>query len=57
MSFERVLTRHWNEPESWTLANYLCHGGYQALAKALTMTPTDVIATVKESGGTVAVTV
>ena len=50
MAFDRVLTRYWDEPQSWTLANYLRHDGYQALAKTLTMTPTDVIATVKESG-------
>jgi NADH-quinone oxidoreductase subunit F len=50
MTFTRVLTRYWNEPQSWTLANYVRHDGYQALAKALTMSPRDVIAVVKESG-------
>jgi len=50
MALTRVLTRSWGEPQSWTLANYLRHDGYQALAKALMMTPTDLIDIVKESG-------
>ncbi|NIJ12979.1 NADH-quinone oxidoreductase subunit F [Saccharomonospora amisosensis] len=45
-----VLTRMWDEPESWTLATYRRHGGYRALAQALAMTPDDVIALVKDSG-------
>jgi NADH-quinone oxidoreductase subunit F len=50
MALTRVLTRSWGELQSWTLANYLRHDGYQALAKALMMTPTDLIGIVKESG-------
>jgi NADH-quinone oxidoreductase subunit F len=44
------LTAHWDEPDSFTLAGYRRSGGYEALAKALEMTPDAVIATVKESG-------
>ena len=45
-----VLTAHWDEPDSYTLAGYQRHGGYSALTKALGMPPDDVIATVKDSG-------
>ena len=44
-----VLTAHWDEPDSFTLAGYERTGGYQGLRKALAMTPDDVIATVKTS--------
>jgi len=45
-----ILSRHWGEPESWTLRNYVAQKGYQGLKAALRMTPDDVIAQVKESG-------
>jgi NADH-quinone oxidoreductase subunit F len=45
-----VLTAHWDEPDSFTLNGYRRAGGYQALAKALAMSPDDIIAAVKESG-------
>ncbi|HEV2375774.1 MAG TPA: NADH-quinone oxidoreductase subunit NuoF [Streptosporangiaceae bacterium] len=45
-----VLTAHWDEPDSFTLAGYRRAGGYQALGKALAMAPDDIIAMVKESG-------
>jgi NADH-quinone oxidoreductase subunit F len=45
-----VLTAHWDEPDSFTLAGYRRSGGYQALPKALAMAPDDVIAEVKASG-------
>jgi NADH-quinone oxidoreductase subunit F len=45
-----VLTAHWDEPDSFTLAGYRRAGGYQALPKALAMPPDEVIATVKASG-------
>jgi NADH-quinone oxidoreductase subunit F len=45
-----VLTAHWDEPDSFTLAAYRRGGGYQGLAKALDMPPDDVIAQVKASG-------
>jgi NADH-quinone oxidoreductase subunit F len=45
-----VLTAHWDQPDSFTLAAYRRNGGYQALAKALAMRPADIVAAVKESG-------
>jgi NADH-quinone oxidoreductase subunit F len=45
-----VLTAHWDDEDSFTLAGYRRAGGYQGLAKALTLPPDDVIAMVKESG-------
>ncbi len=50
MTLAPVLSRHWDQPASWTLDAYRGHGGYRALTKALTMAPDDVIALVKESG-------
>ena len=45
-----VLTAHWDEPDSFTLAGYRRHGGYSAVAKAFAAGPDAVIATVKDSG-------
>jgi NADH-quinone oxidoreductase subunit F len=45
-----VLSAYWDDPQSWTLDTYLGHDGYQALTKALAMSPDDVIALVKDSG-------
>ena len=45
-----VLSAHWDEPDSFTIAAYKRHGGYGALAKALKSTPDEVIALIKESG-------
>jgi NADH-quinone oxidoreductase subunit F len=45
-----VLTAHWDDPDSFTLAGYRRAGGYQALPKALAMPPDEVISTVKASG-------
>ncbi|MGN6677524.1 MAG: NADH-quinone oxidoreductase subunit F, partial [Streptosporangiaceae bacterium] len=45
-----VLTAHWDDADSFTLAGYRRAGGYQALPKALAMAPDDVIASVKASG-------
>jgi NADH-quinone oxidoreductase subunit F len=45
-----VLSAHWDEAGSWTLDAYRSHGGYDALQKALAMTPDEVIALVKDSG-------
>ena len=45
-----VLSEHWDEPRSWTLATYLRTGGYRGLRTALAMGPADVIAAVKDSG-------
>ena len=45
-----VISRYWDDPESWTLATYRRHDGYQALQKALAMEPDAVIGAVKDSG-------
>ncbi|MGW6032146.1 NADH-quinone oxidoreductase subunit NuoF [Gordonia terrae] len=45
-----VLSRHWDEPESWTLDNHRRHNGYRALSTALTTPPDDIIETIKASG-------
>ena len=50
MTLAPVLTRYWDEPQSWTLDTYRRHDGYLALPKALRMQPDEVIATVKDSG-------
>jgi len=51
-----VLTKRWLSPRSWTLETYERLEGYQALRKALTATPDEVIAlvdsaTVRGRGG------
>ena len=43
------LSAHWDEPDSFRLAGYRRDGGYQALPKALKMTPDEVIQTLKDS--------
>ncbi len=45
-----VLSAHWDEDDSWTLAGYERHGGYQSLRTALGMDPADVVTAVKDSG-------
>ncbi|BBX83601.1 NADH-quinone oxidoreductase subunit NuoF [Mycolicibacterium aubagnense] len=45
-----VLSRHWDQPQSWTLQSYVRHGGYQALRAVLRKQPAEVIALVKDSG-------
>ena len=45
-----VLSAHWDESDSFTMAGYKRHGGYGAIAKALKSTPDEVIALIKESG-------
>ncbi|MGV9709617.1 NADH-quinone oxidoreductase subunit NuoF [Gordonia sp. NPDC003424] len=45
-----VLSRFWDEPESWTLRTYESHDGYTALRTAVRQPPDDLIATVKASG-------
>jgi NADH-quinone oxidoreductase subunit F len=45
-----VLTADWADEQSWKLATYERNGGYQALKKALTMAPDDLITAVKDSG-------
>ncbi|BCK55656.1 NADH-quinone oxidoreductase subunit NuoF [Nocardia wallacei] len=50
MTLAPVLTRYWDEPQSWTLETYRRHDGYRALPKALGVPPDEVIATVKDAG-------
>jgi NADH-quinone oxidoreductase subunit F len=45
-----ILTRFWDDPQSWTLATYEMNDGYQALRKALTMAPADLVQLTKDSG-------
>ncbi len=45
-----VLSKHWGDEQSWTLAAYEKTGGYDALRKALTMAPEAVMNEVKDSG-------
>ncbi|GCE36590.1 NADH-ubiquinone oxidoreductase chain F [Rhodococcus wratislaviensis] len=50
MPLAPVLSRYWDEPESWTLDTYRRHDGYEGLQKALRMDPDEVISTIKEAG-------
>ncbi|MBS1116999.1 MAG: nuoF, partial [candidate division NC10 bacterium] len=52
MTFEKILTRYQEIPGyTGTIDEYVAHGGYQALPKALgPMQPADVIDAVKRSG-------
>src|ERR1700756_5153582 len=45
-----VLSRFWDDPESWTLETYRRNDGYKALDKAFAMGPDAVISAVKDSG-------
>jgi NADH-quinone oxidoreductase subunit F len=45
-----VLSAHWDEKDSFTMAAYTRNGGYKASAKALAMDPDAVIQLVKDSG-------
>jgi len=45
-----ILTRFWDDPQSWTLATYEKHDGYQGLRKALTMAPAELVQLTKDSG-------
>ena len=50
MVFTPVLSRHWDDADSFTLAGYTRRGGYTALPKALAMDPDALIQLVKDSG-------
>ena len=45
-----VLSAHWDEKDSFTIAGYQRNGGYGAVKKALAMEPDAVIQMVKDSG-------
>ena len=50
MTLTPILTAHWDEADSYTLAGYKRHHGYTALAKALKSDPDSIIQTVKDTG-------
>ena len=50
MTLTPILTAHWDEADSYTIAGYQRHHGYKALAKALKTDPDELINLVKESG-------
>jgi NADH-quinone oxidoreductase subunit F len=50
MGFEPILTRNLGNADVLTVAGYRASGGYEALAKGLTMEPDEVIEEVKKSG-------
>jgi len=50
MELTPVLTAHWDEPDSFTLAGYERHDGYQALRSSLGRHPDEIIQLVKDSG-------
>ncbi|AOZ72188.1 NADH oxidoreductase (quinone) subunit F [Boudabousia tangfeifanii] len=45
-----VLSNTWDQPNGYTLEAYRSRGGYQALAKALTMDPAEITNQIKASG-------
>ena len=45
-----VLSAHWDQADSFTIAGYKRNGGYTAVEKALAMQPDEVIQLVKDSG-------
>ena len=45
-----VLSAHWDEKDSFTIAGYQRHGGYEAAKKALAMNPDALIQLIKDSG-------
>ena len=50
MGLTPVITEHWDDPLLFTLDGYRSHGGYRALASALTQDPDAIIGQVKDSG-------
>lgn len=50
MTLTPNLTAHWDESDSYTVAGYQRHYGYQALPKAFEMGPDAVINVIKDSG-------
>ncbi len=43
---DRILTKHWGEPDSYTLAGYERIGGYKTAPEAFKRTPDDIVAEV-----------
>ena len=48
--FKPILTRNIHRPDSEKIRVYLAHGGYQAVRKALTLAPNEIIEMIKRSG-------
>ena len=46
----RIITANWGDPGVVPVDGYVAHGGYEALKRALSMTPAEVIEEVKASG-------
>ena len=46
---ERVFTKNWGTPKSWTLDVFKSTGGYEALKKALEMEPGDIVKQVTDA--------
>ena len=49
MKLTPVLSSFWDQKDSFTIEGYKRNDGYKALEKALSMSPDDVIKTVKDS--------
>ncbi|HET7303617.1 MAG TPA: NADH-quinone oxidoreductase subunit NuoF [Segeticoccus sp.] len=45
-----ILTKFWDDPQSWTLATYEDNGGYQGLRRALGLGPDVLVQMAKDSG-------
>ncbi|MBC7308773.1 MAG: NADH-quinone oxidoreductase subunit NuoF [Actinomycetales bacterium] len=45
-----ILTKFWDDPQSWTLQTYERHDGYRALDRALSMDPAELVQMAKDSG-------
>ena len=48
--FERRLTRDWDDPSVIGIDGYVAKGGYEGLARAVTMADADILELVKSSG-------
>src|SRR5678815_345851 len=49
LAAEKIITRNWGRPDSWTLGAYKRTGGYATLEKVLGMQPAQIIDEVKKS--------
>lgn len=49
MSFEKIITKHFDDPNLHTLKKYLSFGGYEGLKRAHKMEPKEIIDTVRAS--------
>ena len=45
-----ILTKFWDDPQSWTLETYRRNDGWKAFDKALKMEPADLVQMTKDSG-------